>query len=346
MNKALTVLFCCGVSAALNAQVVTYSDIVGFEKLTVSGNGGSGKGQLTFTAMPLVNSTVASGLATTASGTTVTSSAAVWMDDQFNGAAGKHYLEVAAINGSTTASGVGTIYDIADTSAPGTVTLTTSLQAGVTAPFRFIIRKHWTLADIFGPTNSAGLQGGTSTSADHIHVWNNTGYDIYYYQTSGIGGTGWRKAGDQSTDAGGTVVDPSRCLLAKRSQTSPVTLTIVGTVKPGLTSRSIVTGHNFVSSPAAIDMTLSSCGLWTGSATSGLAGGTSTSADQVLLWNGTGYDTYYYQTAGIGGTGWRKAGDQVTDASAAVIAAGTGFIIRRHHANNFTWVIPQHPASF
>ncbi|MBL9114131.1 MAG: TIGR02597 family protein [Verrucomicrobiaceae bacterium] len=346
MKKTLPALLCFACAMAAKAQVVTYSEIVGFERLTVGGNGGSGNSQLTFSGLPLVPATEASGLATSASGTTVTSSAAIWTDDQFNGAAGSHYLEVAAINGSTTAAGVGTIYNITDTAAPGTVTLASSLAAGVTAPFRFIIRKHWTLARVFGATNSVGLQGGTATSADQIHVWNNTGYDVYYYQTAGIGGTGWRKAGSPSVDASQTVIDPARCMVVKRAQSDSISLTVTGVVKPGLTTRTIVPGHNFVPNPSAIEMTLSSCGLYTGNNSTGIAGGSSTSADQVLIWNGSGYDTYYYQTEGIGGTGWRKTGDQSTNAAATVIAAGSGFIVRRLNPGSFTWVIPQHPASF
>ena len=88
----------------------------------------------------------------------------------------------------------------------------------------------------------------------------------------------------------------------------------------------------------------------------GLQGGNALSADQVLLWNGAGYDTHYYQTAGIApgtsstgdqvlvwngttnafdayyyltGTGWRKTTDTATDAGTTALATGTGFIIKR-----------------
>lgn len=345
--RTLSLFFSLVLVPVLCAQTApTYSPVVGFEKITISGTGGSGPAKLSFGAMPLVPILQAAGSMSSASGTTLADSTATWSNDQFNGSNGRHYLEIVSVHGSTTASGVGTTYDIADTTAPGTLTLSRSLDSGVTAPLGYLIRKHWTLAAVFGVTNDSGLQGGTATTADQVHVWNKTGYDIYYYQTAGIGGTGWRKTGDQTTDASGTVIDPSNCLISKRGQSASTTVTVLGAVKTGATRYDITPGYNLVPNPNALAMTLASCGLYTGDAGTGVAGGTAASADQVLLWNGSGYDTYYYQTSGIGGTGWRKTGDQTTDASTATIAVGTSFIVRRLHGGGFAWMIPQHPASF
>jgi hypothetical protein len=64
-----------------------------------------------------------------------------------------------------------------------------------------------------------------------------------------------------------------------------------------------------------------------------------------LIWNGTSYDTYYYQTSGLGGTGWRKGGAPAVDAASATIPVGASVVIRRQGASGFSWVVPQHPAS-
>jgi uncharacterized protein (TIGR02597 family) len=179
-----------------------------------------------------------------------------------------------------------------------------------------------------------------------VQLWNGTGHESYYYQTSGLGGTGWRRTGDQSTDASNTVIRPDQSVIIKRVGADAVPLVVNGWVKTGKASVDIVQGFNFVPNPYSQAMTLASCGIYTGNPATGVAGGTLTSADQVLLWNGSSYETYFYQTSGIGGTGWRKVGVQSTDASGASIAPGTSIIVRRTGADGFTWAIPQHPTAF
>jgi hypothetical protein len=94
-------------------------------------------------------------------------------------------------------------------------------------------------------------------------------------------------------------------------------------------------------------MTLASSGLHdpNDDPAKGVAGGSATTADQVLLWNGTAYDTFYFQTAGIGGVGWRKSGAPTVDASNTAVPVGTAVTIKRKFATGFNWIMPQHPAT-
>jgi uncharacterized protein (TIGR02597 family) len=322
------------------------SSPVGFVTVTLPGTGGATATRLSFDALAVTQPVSWQGTATTVGTNTVTDSSATWTDSQFNGTNGAYYLEILSVNGSTTASGVGTNYTITATTASSkTLTLETSLASGITAPVVYGIRPFWTIGSVFGTSNSVGLQGGTATSADQVVLWNGTGYDTYYYQTSGLGGTGWRKTGAASVDASGTAIFPDECFLVKRGQSSDVSFVLTGALKTGQTSVPIAYGMNFVGNIYGAAMTLASSGLYTGSSSTGLAGGTATSADQVLLWNGTGYDTYYYQTSGLGGTGWRKTGAASSDASATSIASGVGFIVRRLNTASFSWVVPQSPTS-
>jgi uncharacterized protein (TIGR02597 family) len=287
------------------------------------------------------------GSASSVTTNTITDSLAAWTENQFNGANGSHYLEVLSVNGSTTAAGVGTTISIsATTAATKTLTLANGLPANVTAPIGYRVVRHWTIGSLFGATNTAGLQGGTSVTADQVQLWTGSSYQSLYYQTAGIGGTGWRQVGNQSADASGTAVKPDQSLIIKRGQNSPISITVIGEVKTGRTSFAINPGFNFVPNPYSVAMTLSSCGIYTGSGTSGVAGGNITNADQVLVWNGSSYDTYYYQTSGIGGTGWRKVGDLSSDAGGAGIPPASSVIVRRNNSGSFTWVMPQHPATF
>src|SRR4029453_18288223 len=72
---------------------------------------------------------------------------------------------------------------------------------------------------------------------------------------------------------------------------------------------------------------------------SGLGGGGTSTADQILVFTGTDYDIYYYKTIGIGGVGWRKGGDPGTDASNAVLYPEDGVIISRKQAGSVNVVL-------
>lgn len=349
----LLVLFAVGLagsSLSLHAQTSGISLPSGYSAFTIDGTGGSGGARFSLLALPVTPDVLwqgASTTAVTASGSTLTDSAATWTDNLYNGTNGSHYLEVISVGGSTTASGVGTIYTIsATTAATKTLTLASSFASGVSGTVGYRVRKYWTLGGVFGATNSAGLQGGTAISADQVWLWSGSGYDTFYYQTSGIGGAGWRKTGAQTTDASGTLILPAMPVMIQRGQSAPLSLTgtsaISGTLKGGITSAAIAAGVNFIANPYGTDMTLASSGLYTGSSTTGVAAGSSSTADQVLVWNAatSSFDAYYYLT----GSGWRKTTDAVTDASATALASGAGFIIKRG-TGTFTWAMPQHPAS-
>lgn len=338
-------------ACAAFAQTTGISLPSGFTTFTITGTGGSVSSKFSVNALALTTDVLwqsASTTAVTASGTTLTDSTATWTDNLYNGANGTHYLEVISVGGSTSAAGVGTIYTISATTASSkTITLASSFASGVSGTVGYRVRKYWTITSVFGAANSAGLQGGTPVSADQVLLWNGTGYDTFYYQTSGIGGTGWRKTGAQSTDASGTLITPTMPVMIKRGQSASLSLSgtgaITGTFKGGITTAGIVAGYNFIANPYGVDMTLTSSGLYTGSTTTGLAPGTSSTADQVLVWNSTtnAFDAYYYLTS----TGWRKTTDATTDASTTALATGTGFIIKRGSSGAFTWAMPQHPAS-
>ncbi len=337
---AVALLSLAPLGTPLYAQTTATTDPVGFITLDIAGTGGTGPNAISFKGLGLTRPVEYQGSAETVDTASLTDNEATWTDNQFAGANGKFYVEI------TSGAGAGTTYDIVGTNAATkTLTLGQNLATGVTGGATFKVRKHWTLASVFGAANESGLGGGTATTADQILIWNGTSYDIYYYQTAGIGGTGWRKAGAQTVDASSAVIYPEDGLLIKRQQSTPVNVVLMGAVKTGKTSVPISVGTNIIGNVFAAPMTLQTSGIYTGDPSTGIAGGTATTADQVLVWNGTGYDIYYYQTAGIGGTGWRKAGAQTVDASSATIPVGASFIIKRNAQTAFDWAIPQHPAS-
>ena len=348
--KILAILF-FATATPLLAQTTGISLPSGFTAFTISGTGGSVSSKLSVNALSVTPDVLwqsASTTAVTASGTTLTDSTATWTDSLYNGANGTHYLEVISVGGSASATGVGTTYTIsATTAASKTITLASSFATGVSGTVGYRVRKYWTITSVFGAANTAGLQGGTALTADQVLLWNGAGYDTYYYQTAGLGGTGWRKVGAAQTDASGTLIYPTVPVLIKRGQSASLTLTgtsaITGAFKGGITTASIAAGYSVLANPYGVNMTLASSGLYTGSSTTGLAPGTSTTGDQVLIYNSTtnAWDAYYYLTS----TGWRKTTDAATDASTTALATGAGFIIKRGTSGTFTWSMPQHPTS-
>ena len=212
-------------------------------------------------------------------------------------------------------------------------------------PARIIkIRPNWTLSSIFGATNQAGLQGGTASSADQILVYNasTATYTTYYYQTSGIGGVGWRKLGDTThSDQSGAFFKATDGILVKRFQSADVSFSLAGAVKLGQTAIPVAVGLNILSNvyPSGT-FTLGTSGLQS----SGLGGGTASTADLILIYDPVNavYNTYYYQTSGLGGTGWRLAGDSThADKSGVSIPFGSSILVQRKAATPFTWVAPQ-----
>jgi uncharacterized protein (TIGR02597 family) len=281
------------------------------------------------------------GSAETVGTNTLVDNDATWTDNQFNGANGAYFVEIAS------GPGAGTTYDIqTTTAATKTLTLAQNLGAGITAPVSFKVRKHWTLATVFGANNEGGLTGGDVTTADRILVQNGANYDAYYYQTTGAGGTGWRKVGEPAVDASATVFVPEQGLILRRSQSANANVVLMGAVKTGQTSVPVLTGDNLIGNVYAANMTLADSGLYTGNSATGVAGGPQGEADEVLIYNeaSKNYVTYYYKVGGLGGNGWRSANDG-SDATNTPIPVGTSVLIRRKGATGFNWVAPQHPAS-
>ncbi len=71
----------------------------------------------------------------------------------------------------------------------------------------------------------------------------------------------------------------------------------------------------------------------------GLTGGTSSTADQILINNGAGFDTYYYKTTGPGGIGWRSTASVSVDRSGTLIYPDDSLVVKRTAATAVNVVI-------
>jgi hypothetical protein len=170
-------------------------------------------------------------------------------------------------------------------------------------------------------------------------------YDTYYYSTRGAPGVGWRKQGTAAADQTNAILYPDDGLLIQRKQTGNVNLVLMGAVKTGQTSFPFVPGLNVLANPFAAPMTLGSRG-WYKADGSALVAGTAATADQVQIFNGSSYDTYYFSN-GAAGSGWRldDGNNSAVDQTSVQIPVGSSFLVQRRSGPAFNWVAPQHPAS-
>lgn len=252
-------------------------------------------------------------------------------DGEFSpGPLATHVVEVVSEG-----AGQGFLSVVTATQAAGNrLTLEQAVPAGVSNGASLKVWRLWTLADVFGAENSAGLTAGTSPEeADLILLPNGSDFDRYFYSSGGAQGIGWRQVGGGTVNQGDVPVFPTEGM-AIRSLTAK-TVQLIGQVKPGATKVQLQTGHNYVANlcpvsaagpePSALGRTLGNSGL-----VGGLTGGAASSlADLVLFWNGAGYDQYYLSTGGLAGSGWRKVGAGRQDQTNVPLPDGAYIILRR-----------------
>ena len=324
----------------LRAQVTT--DTSGFLTLHIRGTGGTTSSALSFIGLSLTRPVEFQGNFEAIGVNTLTDDNANWIDNQFNGANGKYYLEI------TSGDYAGVMTDIVDTTgATKTLTIADNYQGLLTGGETYKIRKHWTLASILGAANQAGLGGGTIVTADEILIYVPTSatYTIYYYKTTAaFGGVGWRSFASPSVDESNAKIDLAKGIIVKRKQSNDLDVKLFGAVKMGDTAINVKTGLNVLGNVYSTDtLTLGNCGLYTGDANNGLAGGTLVSADQVLIYDGSAYQIYYYKTTTtFGGTGWRSLTSPSLDASSTVIPSGSSILVKRIDGRpEFFWYAAQ-----
>lgn len=329
MKRVFCLAASCLLAASAFAQTLVTTPVMGFLTLNLQ----QGTNFMGFALLPSME--LQGVVNISASGRThilVQGSQIALTNDQFNvGSQASHAIEIISDG-----AGLGFTTSIVDTLATGNeIVLADAIPAGVADGAVIKIWKLWTLGDVFGATNTAGLTGATTpATADLIQVPNGSGFDEYFYSTSGAQGTGWRQVGQGTADKASVPLKSLNGGFAIYARSAKAVV-VVGQVKPGKTRVTLQSGNNFVAnlcpvnaagdSPSTEGRTLGNSGLQTGLAT----GVSSKQADLVLLWNGLGYDQYYYSTGGLAGTGWRKIGSGSTSQDSKALPDGAYIIYRR-----------------
>ena len=332
--------------SSLAAQTATTAP-VGYVTVTVNGSPDGSAIAYTPLSLSLENAILTAGaLSETPSSAVVTNSNASYTPSAFAGtdASGNatHYLQF-------TTSGL-----IADIIANDATTITTAadLTGLATSGDGYVVKKHSTLADIFGAANEAGLEGGGDfTASDQVFIMSSDGagsFATYYYQVDPtapgnfLGGSGWRTVGNTSTDQSNVVVGPDDGILVARATSGDVEIVVSGSVNAVDHQRGLPAGFSLVAYPYPVDVTLDDSNIYTVS-NGYVSGGDFSSSDTIFVLGSNGiYTTYYRQTDPtapgnfLGGSGWRTVGNTSTDQGAVVIPAGSSIIIQ-HKGSGLAW---------
>lgn len=188
---------------------------------------------------------------------------------------------------------------------------------------KYVIRKDWTVESLFGdaatsPLTATDIAGGDDfSSADQIRLMTDNGTlgPVYFRAQRGAIYT-WENEAEQ--DVSKTRLPFGKGVFVKSIGTK--TLALSGVVRASRTRINIVGGKkiNLLANPVPFAVKLSDSGMDI------FPGTSSTLADNLSLWNGTTWVSYWRNTSGR----WTVGSN--TDASNVTIPAGAGFLIKRN----------------
>lgn len=312
----------------LNGQESTSEPFVGSAMMLPGSNPVE---QTSAFGLQAVHSVVYAGAVTAVSSNSITDADANWTQDEFNGSAGSHYAEFDS----------GMMADIVQTDGVNKrLVFAASVLGFVEAGEKFRVRKHFTIADVFGAQNQAGLlPGETSAAADKIVLFDplTQQSSTYFYRTSVVA-SGWCR--EDLAPASNTVIYLGEGVMLRRLGSPDVALYVNGAVKTSLTVVPVLTGYNLMGSLAAEDVRIADLNLMTGNDITGLAAGAdASSADNLIVIGGDGTTTTYFYCNSAGLEGWCDQG--LNPAADITLPPGTAFYIHRKSPRNFFyWQVP------
>lgn len=277
----------------------------------------------TYVGLPFIKPAVANGELTAISGTTLTDSTAAFGDLTTT----PHALQIIGGPGN------GAIRRItANTST--TLTVDSAITGIVASVSLYVIIPEWTLGELLGATNQAGLKGGSSPGvADKVQIESGGIIVNYFYKLAAppFDATfGWRlvSAPTGSSQVNARIPLKGGIVLIRQAGTNR-TLTLHGVSRTGTQVAPIATGANVLTNPFASATTLATSNLQ-----AAITGGTSPGvADKVRVENGGVVATYFFKLPAPpfdATTGWRLVSAPTgADQGAVSISAGKSIIVNR-----------------
>jgi hypothetical protein len=230
-----------------------------------------------------------------------------------------------------TGAGVGRYYAIQTNDASGDLTLSTGNDnlttvggSGVAIGDSYTIRPFFRIQDCFGTFATTALHASnTQSRADNVLVWNGSSYNTYFINSN----TGnW-------TPNGTDPILPDESVYVLRRAATQTNLMVLGAVKTTNYVTDLELGYNLVGNSVPATMVISNMNLI--SAGSGFQGSnTQSRSDNVLVWNGSSYDTLFYNT---------NTGNWSPSNSYAIFPTSTYFIYLKHQGGEWQRPLPYSP---
>ena len=309
------------------AQSTVSTPVVGFSRVTVAGGGTASAPKYSMISLNLLNAREYAGT----------------MGNTFNGS-----FTAGAFNAGTfpryylSIPSSGIIVDIvSNTSSNLTVdpsrssAVASALGSGVPVE----IRKHRTLQEVFGgdgtTTGGSSLSLGRATSAsaaDSVLLLANGTYKTYFYSSSSVR-PGWRDAGNLTLLAAEAPVYPNEGVFIARKLSASVDIVVSGHVASGVSLIELDAGNNLITTTIPADTTLTQMFGGDGTATGGASlkvnrGTSASSADNVLIWDGSAFKTYFYSSSTVR-PGWRDAANLTVTASNTPVSGNRALFLKR-----------------
>jgi hypothetical protein len=326
-NNLLAILALAASPAFLQAQTTSYSDIVGYQTISVPTG-------LSTAGFPLLNADLVKTAVTSLSGNSIQlggqsnvgsllSATEPYYVEVYSGALKGDRFDVDTAATISAANGSVVINPSSLNNTYVAASIANQLDGATVA-----LRKHITLEQVQQMASAPMVGSNTASAADQIQFYDNAtqGYASFFLRADGVT---WRKVG--TTAVANKTPIPAGAGVFISKQGSQVTLTSSGIVRANDFANPLKAGLQLQAPAFPLDVTPASLG---GTVANGWTGNnTAASADQIQVYNPStaGYDAYFLRSDG---TTWRKVGTTTAVTSNTVATSGQAFFVSRQAADN------------